>query len=333
MSPAPVIPLEVVQMGMEATRGTGVAATTVLDMDPGGATLTRNPTIIRIRNAGSLATSHRTYPGRDVIQVDISGVWTYNWGPNWLNLILGPLNTGTGASADKTWTFGSAVVSDTADNLKSCTLELGGKDTWPSEYQVKGCVVTKFDLAIRQDQPWRFKVTLLGTAVTPQAKTAALSYAATIVDVLGPGTKVYLNGTGSAFGATQKTGDVLSADLSIDIGANARYTLDGARNPTRIAVTSPRKISCKVVAEYDVQTDYTAVHAATPQRLRLEAIGPTLGGSAYKSNFDIPGVWDTFAIGKDGDVITEEMQLTAQYDTTPGADINAVVVNSTAALL
>lgn len=329
---APILPLEVVQIGMEATRGVAVPATAILDMDPGGATLVRTPSIIRIRNAGSLATSHRSYPGKDVIQVDIAGTWTYNWAPNWFNLFLGPLASGAGATADKTWAFGAGVVSDSADNLRSATLEVGGRDAWPSEYQIAGCVGLKLDLAIKHDAPWTFKASLLGTAVVPQAKTAALSQATSIVDVLGTTTKVYIDST-SAFGTTQKVGVVIGADISIDIGAQARYTIDGSRNPTRVGVVGPRKVSAKITAEYASQSEYAAAHGGTAQRVRVAATGPVLGSSAYACAVDIPGTYDTFVIGKDGNVITEEMTLTAQYDATPAADIAASVVNASAVLL
>jgi hypothetical protein len=335
---APVGPLKVVQMGIEATRGTAVAATAILDMAENSGQLNRSPSIIRIRNAGSFATSHRTYPGRDIISVDIEGPWTYNWAPNWFNLFLGPLAAGTGAGADKVWAFtgtANTVISDIGDNLKSATLEVGGKDTWPSEYQLKGCVGTKLELTMAQDKEWRYKATLLALLDTPQAKTAALAYAAGIVDVLGTTTKVYLNTTGTAFGTTQKVGSVLSGTITIDVGANARYTLDSLRSPFRVSVTGARKISAKIVAEYDGQAEYTATHAATAQRVRVKEIGPVLGGSTYICQLDLPGTWDTFTVGKDGDVITEEMELIGQYDAVAGtvADVGASVTTSNAALL
>lgn len=329
---APIHVLDTIQAGIEATRGTLVPATSILDMDPGGGRLARDPSIIRIRNAGSLATSHRTYPGRDVLGVEISGPWTFNWAPWWFNLFLGPLATGTGAGADKTWGFGSAVVSDTADNLKSASFEFGGKDTQPQEYKLAGAVGSRLTLTIRQNDVWRYKAVLIGQVLTLAAKTGALSTLASIVDALGTLTKVYVNSSGSAFGTTQKVGSVVSADIDIAIGSAARWTLDGSRNPTRVAVVGPRSITAKVVAEYDAQTDYTAVHAATAQRVRVEALGPVLGAGTYKCNVDIPGVWDSFVVGDDDGVVTEELSLTAQYDATPAADINATVVNAAAAL-
>lgn len=328
---APIHVLDSVQVGIEATRGTLVPATRILDHDPGGVTLKRTPNIIRVRNAGSLATSHRSYPGRDVIEIEASGTWTYNWAPWWFNHFLGPLATGTGAGADKVWAFTSTEISDTADNLKSSSWEVSGKDTRPAEYKVAGVMGRTLSLSIAQDQPWTYKATLVGTVVTIAAKTGALSTAATITDVLGTLTKVYID-TSSAFGTTQRTGAVVSATIDIAIGATSRYTLDGQRNPYRQAVTGNRTIGAKITAEYDAQTEYTAAHAGTAKRVRIKATGPTLGGSNYLCQLDLPGTWDSHEFGDDDGVVTEVLTLTGQYDATPAADIAASVTNDSAAL-
>jgi hypothetical protein len=329
---APIHVLDIAQVGIEATRGTLVPATSILDNDPGGVIVKRDPNIIRIRSAGSLATSHRSYPGRDHVEIDVSGTWTYNWAPWWFNLFLGPLATGTGAGADKLWTFGSAVVSDIADNLKAASFEVSGRDTRPGEYKIAGCVGVSLALSIKQDRAWTYKAKLLGTVLTIAAKTGALTPVSSIMDVLGTTTKVYLNGTGSAFGATPLAGTVISADIEVKIGTNERFTLDAQRNPYRVAVTEARDISAKIEMEYDAQTTYSAVHAATPQRLRIEAVGPTLGGSTYKCNLDIPGAFDSLEFGDDAGVVTQVLALGAQYDATPVADINGAVTNGAAAL-
>ncbi len=328
---APVHVLDVCQVGIEATRGTLVPATRILDHEPGGVTLKRTPTIIRVRNAGSLATSHRSYPGKDVIEIDVSGTWTYNWAPWWFNHFLGPLSAGVGAGADKVWAFTGAEISDTADNLKSSSWEVSGKDARPGEYKVAGVMGQKLSLSIKQDQAWTYKASLIGQVVTIAAKTGALSTAATITDVLGTLTKVYID-TSSAFGTTQRVGAIVSADIDITVGTNPRYTLDGQRNPYRMAVTGNRTIGAKIVAEYDAQTEYTATHADTAKRVRVKATGPTLGGSTYICQLDLPGTWDSHEFGDDGGVVTEMLTLTGQYDATPASDVNASVTTDSATL-
>lgn len=328
---APLSALAIAQVGLESTRGTAVAATSILDMDPFGASMSRNPNLIRIRKAGSLATAHRTELGRDEIGVDVNGQLTYQWLPWWFNLALGALATGTGAGANKTWTFDSSIVSDSADTLKSATFELGGKDTWPSEYQIAGCVLQKLSISIKPDAPWMYSASLLGKAITAQSKTNSLSVVDGLKSILGTTTKAYFD-TSSAFGTTQRTGTVLSADIDIELGVERRYTLDGARTAYRIGVTGPRKISAKIVTEYAAQGDFTSTHAATAQRVQLVATGATLGTGNYAATISLPGVYTAHTLGEDNGVITQELTLEGQYDSTPGADITAVVVNDSASL-
>jgi hypothetical protein len=396
--------LDVCQVGLETTRVSGlIDATSILDHEPGGVLLKRNPNIIRVRGAAGLATSRRSYPGRDQIEIEVSGTWSYNWAPWWFNLFLGPLATGTAATgaitsssvnsptiitttaphnlvdgasttitghtgstpsingthvatvtggstftipvnvstggtggtftkADTTWAFGSSVVSDIADNLKSASVEVGGKDSWPNEYKIAGCIGNSLSLSMKQDAAWTYKATFIGTVLSIAAKTAGKTALASMVDVLGTTTKVYLNGTGSAFGVTQMAGTVISADVDIKIGSAGRYTMDAQRNPYRVGVTGPRAISAKIVMEYDAQTAYTAVHAGTAQRLRIESVGPALGSSFYKCNLDLPGTWESHDFGDDDGVVTQELTLGAQYDATPVADINGLIVNAVAVL-
>lgn len=323
--------LDITQVGIEATRGTLVPATKVFDFEPGGAMLKRSPSLIRVRNAGSLATAHRSYVGRDVLEIECTGTWTYDWAPWWFNHFLGPLATGTGAGSDKVWAFTSTQIVDISDNLKSSSWEVGGKDTRPGEYKIAGVMGKTLSLSIKQDQAWTYKATMIGQALTVASKTGSLTPVSGIVDVLGTTTKMFID-TSSAFGTTQRTAAVVSADIDITVGTAARYTLDANRAAVRMAVTSNRSISAKIVAEYDAQGEYTATHAATAKRVRILSTGPTLGGSTYICQIDLPGVWDSWESGDEDGVVTEQLSLVGQYDATPASDIAASVTNASGTL-
>jgi len=281
---APIHVLDSVQVGIETTRGTLVPATAILDHDPGGVTLKRNPNIIRVRNAGSLATSHRTYPGRDQVLIEVSGAWTYNWAPWWFNLFLGPLATGTGASADKTWTFGSAVVSDVADNLKSASMELTGKETRPAEYKVAGCVGQSLSLSIKQDAVWTYKATLFGTVLTIAAKTGSLSTVASSVDVWARRRRLPQREGARLRRHPARRHEVQRRhDSNLGRRAFSPSTGSGTRTGSRHEGTL---VSAKVVMEYTPRpsTPRSRGHRAA---LRIESLGRTLGGGNYKCNLDI----------------------------------------------
>jgi hypothetical protein len=330
--PAPIIPLQVVQQGVETTRGTAVAATAALDFEPGSATLQIETEQLFVRRAGSLATAHRAYAVRQTGSVRLRQPVTYQWLPTWLNLFLGPRTSGTGAGADKTWTFDSTVVSDSADNLRSLTLEVGGRDTWPGEFRLAGCMGKRLTLDIVQNAVWMADVELIGGTLTQAAKTAAINPLSGLVDILGATTKVYVNSAASAFGTTQRAGIVVSGQVTIEVGTDRRWTLDSSVTPSRLGVFGPRVVSAQLVVEFDAIGDFTALQAASAQRVRIESVGPTLGSSAYKATLDLPGVWEALEFGEDNGVVTATLRLHGMYDTGPAADIAAVVVNDRAAL-
>lgn len=323
----PIIPLQVVQQGVETTRGTAVAATSALDFEPGSAALSFETEVLRVRRAGSLASAHRAYVTRKAASVELRNLpLTYQWLPTWFNVFLGPLATGSGAGADKTWTFDSTVISDAADNLKSLTLEVGGRDTWPQEYKLAGCVGQRFEISIEQNEVWRGTASLLGTTLSEAAKTAAINPLSGLVDVLGATTKVYVD-TSSAFGTTQRVGTVLSGSVSIELAVDRIWTLDASTAPRRVALLGPRQISARLVVDWSATTDYTGFQAATAQRVRIESVGPTLGASAYKATLDVGGVWTEYALADSGGLFVTELSLAGLYDSSIGADIKAVVVN------
>ena len=328
-----VVPLSIVQAGIETVPGTAVAATRVVDMEGGNASLITDQEPILVANAGSLASGHRAYPGPYKARVEFKDMpANYDDLPWWLNFFCTPVTTGTGVGADKTYT---QLPHDTADDAKRATLEIGGRDTWASEFKLAGCSGQKFDLAIKRDGLWRMSSTLLGTLLTKASKTAALS-ARTVQHIVAAGTKVYLD-SASAFGTTQLVGRLISADVSIENGLIQREPVDGHPSdglaPAALVLTERRKVSAKVVATFDAITEFDAWRAATAQRLRLKQTGPTLGGSAYSAQLDLGGAWKSFGIGDAGGIVTAEMELSGLYDSAIAADWKSVTVNAQATLV
>ncbi len=329
----PVLTLAIAQAGYESIAGTAVPATRVIDMEPGSVSLDEGAEAIIVHVAGSYATGHKAYPGARHAAVSFKKLpWSYDDAPWWLNLFATPVTAGVGAGADKTWT---QKPNDAADDKKRATIELGGKDTWPTEFQVSGCTGKKLALQIRQNDVWRADVDLLGLVVKKQAKTAALS-ARSVTHVEGSGTKVYVDTT--TFGTTEIVGRVVSADVTIEDGVVDRNTLDGNATggdlyaPAKTALVEARKVSAKVVAEFSATTEYDDFRAANIKKLRLVRTGAVLGGSNYRAQLDIAGAWRTFAMGDDNGLITAELELSALYDTGLAADWQAVHVNGLAAL-
>lgn len=332
---APVTVLEVVQAGLEATPGTAVAATRVVDFDPGSAILKRTIATIKVPRAGSRSGDYSAWPGIEDVEIEVPfSVSTDDW-PWWANLFIAPLTTGTGAGNAKTYAQTPPDTNATvgsAGAVQSATFQVGGKDTWPSPLQVAGCIGKTLDLTIRPEQVWKAKAVVQGMVTTQAALTGALTNRAIAAYATGPQTKVYLD-TSSAFGATQLVGRGVSADVKLDIKPAARHTLDGTTTPFRLALPSAYQVDATVVAEFAALTELNNWAAKTSQRLRLGYVGPSIpGGSFHTINLDIAGPWDTFDIVADKGVWVASMKMTQIFDSSISAAFTSTTINAVSPL-
>lgn len=328
-----VLPLGIVQAGVETTPGTAVAATRVVDMEGGGAKLTTSQEPIIVANAGSLASGHRAYAGPYTASVEFSDLpVSYDDLPWWLNLFATPQTTGTGAGADKTYTH---VPADAADDAKKVTLELGGRDSWPTEFKLAGCGGKKLEISIKRAGLWRMNATVLGMLLSKAAKTGALS-TRVLQHVVAAGTKVYCDGA-SAFGTTQLVGRLVEGTISIEDGRIQRDALEGHPSdplaPVATVLAERRKVTAKAVVTFDAVAEFDAWRAATSQRVRFKQTGPVLGGSNYSAQLDVAGVWKSWSPGDQDGVITAELELSGLYDSSIAADWKAVTVNAAGTLV
>lgn len=325
MADAPITNLQIVQRGIESQAGTLVPATHRVPIEPGTVKLNNTIDIIRRRYSGSLATSHSSSAGLSHVGVAWDERGTYDYLAVLLSQFLAPTVTGTGAQADKTWTFDP---NDTADDLKRASIEVGGKDTWAEEEHLAGCVGSVLEIAWNKNDDWMLSVEYVGTRSTQAAKTGALTLPATLVPILGRLTKAYMDPTSFGSGAM---GKAISGVVRIENILSPRFGADGNDYANRIAVLG-RKVSASLVVEYDATTLRAAWRGQTVEKIRVEAPGPSLGGSTYNARLDVPGTFDTSEIGDDDGIVTLAHDLVATYDAGITADINATVVCSLAAI-
>lgn len=324
MPDAPITNLQVVQRGVEVTPGTLVAATHRAPIEPGSVSIGATIDRIRRRYSGSLATSHQSSSGLTHVTLSYDERGYYDYLAVLLRMFLAPTAAGTGAGADKSWTF---TPSDSADNLTRMSHEIGGRDTWAAEEKISGCVGSTLEITWNKTDDWMCAVTVQGVRNTQAAKTGALTLPATLVPILGKLTRCYIDPT--TFGTTSY-GRALSGVIRIENAVAERFGTDGLDYPNRIAVLQ-RTVTSSLIVEYDATTIRDAWRAGTLQKLRVEAPGPALGASTYNARFDIAGTWETSEIGDDDGIVTLAHDYTAEYNTGLGADISALVVNSLAA--
>lgn len=332
MANAPVTVLETIQAGIESTPGTGIAATRVVDFDPGKALMKRTIASLNVPRAGARSGTYQVYAGAESVTLEIpTFVSPEDWAW-WMNFYLQPLTTGTGAGTSKTYTQTPGETNTSlgsAGAVNSATFEVGGKDTvntWPTEFQIAGCIGKTFDLTIRPEQLWQAKFVLQGLKTTSQAKTAALSLRTQAAYATGPLTKVYLD-TASAFGTTQIVGRNVSADIKFDLKPAERRTTDGTTTPYRLALPDAYLVNAKVSFEFSSVTEYNNWTAKTAERLQIAYVGPSISGGGFQTvQLNLGGVWNTVDIVADKGVFVATMQLDQLYDSSISAAFQSIAI-------
>lgn len=323
MADAPNLKLQVLQRGKEVTEGTAVAATHRVPFDPGSLEWDAGYDRIRRRYSGSAATSHSSSTGLQTPSVKWSENGTYDYLAVLLETFLGAATiTDPNTDADKLWTF---LPSDSSpNNLVRHTLEIGGRDTWAEEEKFAGCVGKSLKITWNKSDDVKLAIEMASIRNSQASKTSSLTLPATLVPILGRLARVYIDT--STFGSTS-FGRAIEGELTIENDLSQRFGSDGNDYANRIAVKG-RTVTASLTVEYDATTLRSAWRAGTLEKLRLSFPGPTLGASTYGATFDIPGTWDASKQDDDDGIATIAMDLTAEYNSSLGADIKATVVCS-----
>ena len=316
---------------LEATRGTGVTPTRLLYFTEGSHEQ-KVATIRPIERRASFVEAFRSYAGieRDILR--FSGDFTYTDAIWWLNVFLKAVAAGTGAGADKTWTF---LPTHTSDDIKSATVQFGYTDnigaTRPA-WELQGCLGEELTLRWVKGETVTFDGVLYSAEGATQisAFTGALSDRTT-VSATGVTTQSFIDPT--TIGTTADT-DVL--DATFTLGNQWKYldTLNNTAFAAELLRTMPKTWRYEFTRYYRNDTELDAMIAKTVRKVRVRSLGPVLVGSNYKIDLDLYGVYDGGAYEKsevDG-IGVEKFVLVPQYDTTALTDLQAVVVNDIAAI-
>lgn len=239
--------------------------------------------------------------------------------------------SGVGAGADKTWTF---VPSNSTDDVKTSTIQLGWADTIATTPAVKlnYCMGDTFNLHFEKndDGAATFSSRFLSAKALTQitAFTGALSDRTT-VPVSCNNTVAYIDT--ATIGTTQDL-NVVSADFNLNLQPVPFYTLDGTTAARDVYRPKHRLWSATIVRQYATATEFTAYQAKTIRKIRVRTTGPVLGGSNYKVDLDLYGVWTGRRYADIDGITTEELTFEPVFDTTTSSSCSLVVVNASAAI-
>lgn len=324
-----LLTLSSARAGLETTRNTGVTPTRLIYGDE----MSHDQQIATIRpteRRNSYFEGFRSYPGIERNGFRFAGATTFDDIIWWLNLHVKAVASGTGASADKTWTF---LPSATADDLKSASLQYGYADnigaTAPA-WQVNGCLGEELTLTWAKDSTLRYASSLMSAKGAAQisAFTGALSDRST-VDALGTNTSFYIDST--TLGSTAD-GDVMEASWTLTNGLTYLDTMDGTNVAKELLRPKPRTWRLQLTRYYRNDTELDAYVAKTLRKIRVRTTGPSLGGSAYKLDGEFYAIPDGYEKADVDGMGVEKITFLPQYDATATSDMQLVVVNATASI-
>lgn len=236
--------------------------------------------------------------------------------------------TGSGAGADKSWTFTPSATA--ANNPEAYSIDVGDDvQNWRVQYGM--CKAFRLSAALGDvtslEMDWFGQRAVKAAAAAPAANSATkipgdlwtIRFAANIAGLAA---------------APIQTNFLVSWQLEVLPGLMWRHYMDG--NPygaqhveTDIAGTLDMTVESTALA---ISEFYDKAAAQTMDFLRLKATGPTLGASNYSAQVDMPVLYDVpEIIAEDSDGINlYRVKAHLADDGTNG--IIPVIVNSLAAL-
>jgi hypothetical protein len=315
---------------LEAVRGTDLTPTRIVY----GESFTHNHEVATIRPE-ELRNSYEGFfsaaAGPEKSTLEIGGRVSYDDLIWYGNLFFKAVASGTGAGADKTWTF---TPSNTTDDVKTATVQLGYSDTIATAPGVKLNFVMGDELNLHWEKNDDGAATFKANFMTAKALTQITAFTGSLSDrtvtlASANNTTVYVD---TATIGTTADPLVTALDFTLNLNPVPFYSLDGTTAAQAIYRPQHRTWKASVTRQYNVGTHFTAFQNKTVQKIRCRTLGPSLGGSNYKIDLDLYGVWTERKWADVDGIITEELTLEPVYDVTTSSSHSLVVVNATASI-
>jgi hypothetical protein len=325
-----------VQFGKETTRGTAVAADTILLSQIPAIGSDRKPIFPR-EDVGINTPAVRSFIHQYLYQNTLT---TENGYYQQLPALFGcGLKGGITAAAatsgqgDYVWPFTPSLVSGTSNAQDTLTIELGD-DTqfFEAEYAMFERIRISGNVAQGADaSPVTIEADFFARQLTPTTATGsiALPSAEPINAKLA---RFYLDSAWSGVGTTEKTNILRSFDIEIITGLHPKFSGSGNKY-----FNSHGEGLIEVTANYtfegnsDADAIFDAHQANTFQVVRLKIAGATIGsGTPHSLSIDIGGEWEEVSplSSEDRSDNLHSAVLRGRYDAT-GAKMLAVDVTTT----
>lgn len=319
---------QVVQIGVESTPGTGVAANKRLQSL--GIEPSLSVEIDTFRATGSKF-SALTALGKEWVEAGLSGRATYTEIIYPLSSVIGTavITTPGGGTNSRKWTF---VPSTTADDVpKTFTVEHGSSVR--ADKFTYG-IVTELGISFSREAI-ELSGSMMGRAITDSIAMTGSPTLLALVPVLPSEVSVYIDGLAVNLGTT-KLLRVLSADFNIGSRYGPVWVLDAANQGYVAMVETEPDLTLNLTVEADAagMALLPLMRLGTTQFIRVEAVGVIAEAAIpYKLTLDFAGkVTDTGGFSDEDGVYAIEWNFVGVHDNTWGKAVEIGVTNLLTAL-
>ena len=265
---------QLVQIGVETTPGTGVAATkrlTGMKVEPGirADVKTYKASGYRFPTVASLS--------KEWVEAAISGPLTFTE-------IIYPLSslikavTPTGAGSAKTWTF--APTSTGGDTRKVYTIEHGSADR---AQEINYGLVTGMTLNFTRDE-CTLSGTMLGKALVDNQSLTSLTSSDEIalIPVMPTQVAIYLADTAAGLAGATALSRAFSGSFTLENLTGPIYPLNQSSSFAAMVETEPTGTAQFMAAvDSEGMAPLTNLRAGTTKFMRIKAVGALITGSDY----------------------------------------------------
>lgn len=320
---------QVVQIGVETTPGTGVAANKQF-------LSTSISPAVKVAMQDFRAVGQKfpsvIVPGKEWVEAKVAGAGSYNELTYLLSSVL--VDPGAPATVDtsaKRYTYTPSVT--TEDTPKTFTVEQGssvraGKFAYG--------IINELEVIFNRDGV-DIAGTMLGQRYSDGITMTASPTAIANMPILPTDIDVYLDATSGGIGGTKLT-RVLKATWKLSNRWGTFWPLNSANTSFQGHVEIEPKLEIKLMIEADSNgmANLTAMRGGTTQFLRLSATSPTLAGVAT-AKFQVlldtaVKVMDVSEFQDDGGIYALDFTFKAVYDTGWAKALTAQVTNQLASL-
>lgn len=317
-----------VQIGVESTPGTGVAANKFLNsigIEPGV-----QVDMQKFRPLGQKFPSIET-PGKEWVEADLTGVGSYS---ELIYLFASCLVSASGVQQAATtaykWSFAPAARAE--DTVKTFTVEQGGA-VRAHKFTYGLCTEVELDMS-------RDGLEVSGAMIGQRLQdNIALTGSPTGIEekpILPTDLDVFIDATSAGLGGTKQT-RVLNANFHIGDRFNPVWVLNTANNSFVAHVESEPTAQITLMMEADTQgmANLAIMRAGTTQFVRIKATSPDLAGTAIPYSMTIDAAAKVADVAKFSDedgVYAIEWTFDLVYDATWGKAFNVDLINKQTAL-